>query len=288
MKTPVPYPGIEPMGRGTHQVESLTGYWHRLSNEFVLPPGLTFDKHLFEEIHRIMPWGKAADTRAETLHKLNGAGQVVEVGLDKISELTGRADLRSTTLLGLNELGGFPTGSHLVSDIKKWCRLCWEEDETGRYERLLWWLPVVDVCPVHSVKLTNRCLKCGRRQPDLVRDVRVGVCGLCGHDLEGAKRPIPEDEESEAGRRLWYARRAAELIGLVQGLEANGQGGDELAEVRRVGLKKLHEKLEEIDDPSEVSKDVGRWIERGRMGSLEELFSALWLSRCSVPEIFQA
>ena len=60
----------------------------------------------------------------------------------------------------------------------------------------------MEVCPVHETALIERCFA-GGRQPVIVRDVSVGVCGLCGAVAEATR-----SDEFNAKRQAWYAQEA--------------------------------------------------------------------------------
>ena len=160
-----------------------------------------------------------------------------------------------------------------LPDPGRWCPLCWAGDGEP-YDRKVWWLSVVDVCPAHACLLESRCGTCGRLQPSLTRGVRLTACSYCGHDLAADSSATVLPSGAPADRRLWYARQAADLvhaaevIALMQCDETASLGSAYArfaAKARGAGLR---------DVASEFDKMHTR--RTARAGWVEALFSALW------------
>ena len=154
-----------------------------------------------------------------------------------------------------------------LPDPGRWCPLCWAGDGEP-YDRKVWWLSVVDVCPAHACLLESRCGTCGRLQPSLTRGVRLTACSYCGHDLAADSSATVLPSGAPADRRLWYARQAAEVIALMQCDETASLGSAYArfaAKARGAGLR---------DVASEFDKMRTR--RTARAGWVEALFSALW------------
>jgi len=98
---------------------------------------------------------------------------------------------------------------------RAWCPQCYEADrETGTvYERLLWTLRGVTVCPVHIAPLEETCPFCHRAQPPLAAHSRPGYCSSCGRWLGQRGRPSRlHRNPSEADCELYVATTAGELL----------------------------------------------------------------------------
>ena len=187
----------------TGQLESLSGYAARMSAKIAVPP-LVFVRRALEDAGAgpVLKSSVAAGAR-----RLNVGDRGPEVAA-AVSRLTGHPDLGRlsyfafTKLLGVGERG-------LLARRRRWCSDCWGADGAEPYERKVWWLGLVDVCPVHGCLLESRCQTCGRLQPPLPRAVRLQVCSYCGHDLLAA--PVVGSGPA-FDHRLWYAREAAHLV----------------------------------------------------------------------------
>ena len=216
---------------------------------------------------------------------MDSARSPAESSLAWLARVTGRSDLRRSTLLALSDLGGLSADSLLVHH-KRWCPLCWSEDSPERYERKLWNLRVVDVCPVHSAVLMDRCPVCGRQPPAVSHDVRIGVCPLCGESLDGEPVVLVEPLGSDASRRLWFARQAATLIHALDVAELLGLDAISLAAVRHAGLRALVESTEDSPYYEAITMKVHGWLVRNSHPTLEALFSVLWRAQWPVVELF--
>ena len=218
---------------------------------------------------------------------MNGAGQAARLAVDRMTVLTGRHDLSECSLLTVGDLKLLHR-KELVVEGKRWCCSCWRSDGDmgARYERKLWGLSVVEACPIHGTALVQRCFACGRRQPIIVRDVSVGVCGPCGADLCGVSAEGVLRDASDGGRQSWYAREAASLLDAVNVSQLLGFGESGLAEAREQGLAELLEHSTRARDYPAAVKQVLRWQQRWSRPILEELFSVLWRARWPIVKLF--
>ena len=283
--------GLAPCALGTPYAESLTGYLQRLGNAVLIPPGA-----LLRELQSaaVLPESFLARPRA-----MDGARAHAESSVAWLASVTGLSDLRRCTLLGFTELGGLSADGLLVQH-KRWCTPCWYED-ADRYERTLWNLSVVDACPVHSVLLMDRCFECGRRQPAVSRDVRIGVCALCGGSLlgdpidllerrvgfpSGGPAPPAKPRSGDAFQRLWFAGQAAHFIHALDVAELLGLDAASMAQARRDGLRALVESLESSPHYASLAPKIDGWIARDTRPTLDALFSVLWRAQWPVIELF--
>ena len=200
----VPFGGVAPLALGTPDLESLSSYVIRVGNVFALPaPELL--RYALQQVpgvrqrKRLLVWGA-----------LNGAGPSVAVAVAGLAAVTGLADGERMSYTGLARLLRL-YDRELVSPTRRWCPLCWADD-ADPYDRKLWWLGMVDACPVHACLLETRCATCGRSQPSLTLGVRLHHCSHCGHNLMEGSAPIALGTGPAAARRLWYARQASDLV----------------------------------------------------------------------------
>lgn len=80
------------------------------------------------------------------------------------------------------------------------------------YERLLWSLGPVTVCPVHRCRLLESCPSCGDNIPAITYRSNPGYCPFDGYPLRKAIRRTPLDSVDESHADLWTARQCATLV----------------------------------------------------------------------------
>ena len=261
------YPGVAPLGLGTGDVESFTGYVVRLGNAFAVPASVL----LTHSLNTVLPPARR-DLHYRRNGALNGAGPAVLHAADGIARLTGERDAQRLSFHGLVDLLQL-VDRDLVSPSRRWCPLCWADDPEP-YDRKVWWLAVVDGCPVHGCLLESRCATCGRLQPSLTRGVRLNACSYCGHELSDSSSATVLPSGTAAERLLWYARQgadlihAAEVVALMQSDEVPSLSAAYArlaAKARDVGLREVAAEFEKM-----------RTRRTARAGWVEALFSALW------------
>ena len=273
------YPGLTPLGLGTGEVESFTGYVVRLGNAFAVPASVL----LTHSLNAVLPPTRR-DFRYRRNGALNGAGTAVLYAAAGLVTLTGERAAERLSFHGLVDLLHL-VDRDLVSQTRRWCPLCWSVDPDP-YDRKLWWLAVVDACPLHACLLESRCGACGRLQPSLTRGVRLHVCSYCGHDLAESSSAMVFPSGSTADRRLWYARQgadlvhAAEVIALLQCDETaflSTAYARLAAEARDAGLREVGSVFENM-----------RTRGTPHAGWVEALFSALWRLDVEVLSLFSS
>ena len=282
------FEGVEPLGKRTPYVESLSGYLQRVANVYAIQPADLLEMYVLPVLREQGLWkSRLGDVLRRHAYAMNGAGQIARISVGRMSALTARDDLSECSFLTVADLELIHSND-LVAERKRWCSRCWRADgEPGlRYERKLWALSVVEACPVHDVALTQRCFACGRRQPVVVRDVAVGVCGHCGADLGEAGAPELPRAADETGRQSWYAREAASLVHAVNVSRLMGFDPHSLAAARATGLADLLERSDSVHGHPAAVEQVDRWQREWRRPHLETMFSVLWRARWPVARLF--
>ena len=261
-----PFGGVAPLALGTPELESLSSYVIRVGNVFALPaPELL--RYALQQVpgvrqrERLLAWGA-----------LNGAGPSVAVAVAGLAAVTGLADGERMSYTGLARLLRL-YDRELVSPTRRWCPLCWADDAEP-YDRKLWWLGMVDACPIHACLLETRCATCGWLQPSLTLGVRLHHCSHCGHNLMEGSAPIVLGTGPAAARRLWYARQASDLVHADEVIALTGSDESQTI-VTAYGT--LAERATALG-LNGVSLSLRRMCVRKRptVGWLEALFSALW------------
>ncbi len=181
---------LRPIGIGTSQVESLTGYVARLAEAHVLSVGDLVGREPVcaarsglcrrnAPFQRKRPKGHVFHAKA---YAINGTTSTAQKWVNTFERLTCSHGLNSLTLLPLR---------HTLSDMslfrrqRAWCPHCYEEDRAKghAYERLLWAIRIVTMCPIHATPLENRCQFCDEALPPLGVYSRPGHCSACGEWL---------------------------------------------------------------------------------------------------------
>jgi len=189
-RTPL-YP-LVPIGLGTGQVESLTGYLARLAHAHRISVGT-----LFREV--MEPQIRAAELYTASMSLGNRLSEQELQPIDvqpswvpTIEALTGQRSLSELTV---------STWRHVVAQRRllrregAYCPPCLAGDlkTVGPYERLSWRLSSVEVCSRHGTVLLTACWKCGSRRPSLGFWSVPGYCGRCWSWL-GWRRAEPRPE----------------------------------------------------------------------------------------------
>lgn len=203
-------------GRGTGQVESLTGYIGRLADAHSVTPSTL--------LHRALEW--YADGKPERVgewcqpkhlkfvHSINAHG--TGVGWVRVLEAqTCQPDLVAATV---HAWANHVPVRRLLRRHHAWCPCCFRSDEHC-YDRLLWALAPVTVCPVHKVRLVDCCPECGSTVSLVHPRATPGACPRCGASLaEG-------DVHAECSPyEIWVANELADMLANQPSLPAAATG----------------------------------------------------------------
>ena len=211
--------GAEPLGRGSGNVESLTGFFARLCmTRYVEAADVVrtllngqCPSGLFPPAARQV--GNFLSRRAS---KLDLEGDSALAFAAAVERLTHLSDLHCHTFSALS--GALAERQKRRRKRKQWCPACfaaWQADGTPLYEPLLWRFALVERCPVHRLALVDRCATCGQVQPAVTRAVPVGHCDRCGHCLhQGGSIPVPEEGSLDSSER-WALWRSVALFRLL-------------------------------------------------------------------------
>ena len=180
---------LRPIGIGTSQVESLTGYVARLAEAHVLTVGDLVGREPLcaarsglcrrDPFQRKRPKGHVFHAKA---YAINGTMSTAQKWVNTFERLTCSHGLNSLTLLPLR---------HTLSDMslfrrqRAWCPHCYEEDREKAIRIRATALGDSDrnMCPIHATPLENRCQFCNEVLPPLGVYSRPGHCSACGEWL---------------------------------------------------------------------------------------------------------
>jgi hypothetical protein len=179
---------LEPLGIGTSQVESLTGYIARLADAHCVSPGVLFGRELLplldnpywqnqltmKQVTSILGYGFVAHTPA-----MNGTGKIASQWVKVLENITRQTGLESLTLLPWR---AFTSTLSLLRRKRAWCSACYEEwliRKRPIYEPLIWCIEAVKICTTHKRRLQSTCHWCNRQSYPLSTKTRPGFCSAC-------------------------------------------------------------------------------------------------------------
>lgn len=246
---------LVPMGQGTAEVESLTGYFCRLAYSHAMTAQKLADWVLAHFEHPV------CEKYGWHQRNLSSMSVESEQWAAWLSELTGVEELDRLTLGPWRHLLGMPG---LAPKSDRWCPCCLAEDKrAGRdpYLRLAWELAPSGACLRHKVQLVSICPHCQRSNVRNRAAVVVpGYCTACNQFL-GEDEGVGASPES-----LWVARQVGYMLehrpqvaagGVVPLLETvieKMAGGQVARFARRYGFSK---------------SGVWHWLRKGGLPSLQ-------------------
>lgn len=171
---------LEPIGKNTPYIESLSGYITRLSNSHCITTSNMISKIIAPKINKnyINDVMNGASSFFASSFAINSTGLMAKQFAEAMMQLTLRSDLEQTTLLKLN---GIVPNKGVLRKKKAWCPQCFEEMESNGvlYEPLIWNLKIMKVCLIHKSPLTEVCPHC-KKQLNFIQEKSVlGYCPKC-------------------------------------------------------------------------------------------------------------
>jgi len=254
---------LEPIGRGTAEVESLLSYFCRLAvshSTSTLSLSRAVARRFEHDVEEQFDWYH---------RQLSGMGEAALTWSSALSALTSVPSLDRLTFLPWKDViaqNGLP-----IVGKGQFCPECLAEDlASGRtpYFRLAWESKSVTVCNKHRSRLTQHCPSCRK---DNVRHaaslVVPGWCTKCGAFLgSGTRDHFAAIEPAE----LWRARQMGELLAAQDQMDVLPQ--------REVLIDAVRHIIEEMDggQSARFAKRVGvakatihYWLQTEKTPTLE-------------------
>ncbi|NCT38557.1 hypothetical protein GTW56_21460 [Bacillus sp. EB93] len=172
---------IEPLGKGSPYIESLSSYIARMSSLHCVYTGTLITKIVIPAIQTRYLMNiaeKGGDGFSIQSNCVNGVGDLANDFIRVMENLTKRNDLSDTTLFKfhyiLPKLG-------LIKKKRAWCPLCLEKMNLQNevYEPLIWNFSLFKICPEHNIFLVELCPKCESRLNLISRKSMPGYCSRC-------------------------------------------------------------------------------------------------------------
>ncbi|MGF6973624.1 hypothetical protein QFZ94_002051 [Paraburkholderia sp. JPY465] len=270
---------LEPRANGTWARQRLTSYVQELAITSLIKP------HALRDHFGPFPFGARCREGAVDPSKapnINGAADCARNWVSVVSELVGRTDIEGLTLLPFADFVRFGGGAHLHAR-RMWCRRCLQEDLVlGQlpYERLLWSLRQVVVCPLHGSFLDCICPHCGRSQTnELARDCLPGHCGFCQHFLGDERTDdVVESEGVASEYQLWVARDFGNLLDMNPD-QIEGASHENVRLMMRLAIAKACRGRPQVfsENLRFGCETVKNWVGGWRRMSLTVISSLSWI-----------
>lgn len=194
-------------GLGTPAVESLASYFCRLADVHQVTPAQLFKVVTCEHEYLDSAAGqRIGEQQHREIEFCSHSTRTVMV-LKRLEKLTGAQHLICGTLLRLRGvLSANQTGSCTFK--RRWCPVCYRERDGVVVEPLAWRIQLVTRCPVHDVRLQDRCARCGSCQRDWQLGATRKLCVKCGATLAVT-------DSSSAGPTRWEAWSQSQMMRLL-------------------------------------------------------------------------
>ncbi len=269
--------GLQLLGAGTPEVESLRSYVQRLAYAHHVSP-----RRLFPELLVMYPLDQVSLISVKNSlddWAISGKGVVVDALLTRLQRATHR-DLRPAVAQRFGHL--FATQQFCRAPSQMHCPECVKEDAWDGlpYGRLLWELTPVTCCPTHRVKLVDskRCGK-GAASTFSQRPLLSGVCPDCG-SIGYACR----DERVEAtDEEIWIAEQVGALVALTPDETAEFEPASVRAGIAATVRAEFGGELATAAVASGLGRtSVFAWVRKERLPSLDSLLKFCWRARADL------
>ena len=148
------------------------------------------------------------------VHLINRGCAISNRLISRIHELVSMPELSVFTLREFGELCGI--GEIAISHKRKWCPACFDADlaaKHGPYDRLLWSIDDVQICPTHKVSLNTICPSCGVGPFYVLTGHDIsGHCPKCFSWLGGRAVTLEESRDEHTQFLFWQARTYSALL----------------------------------------------------------------------------
>ncbi|MGC2238003.1 MAG: TniQ family protein [Pyrinomonadaceae bacterium] len=206
---------LQPVGIGTADVESFSGYISRLAQEHYLSPVVLL-KNSVRDLSELPKSLLQNSFSAVFAKSLNGFGDNTSKMVDILQKATFRDDIRYTTLLSWKDI---VSNQRLLKNHLAWCPSCHEEHKNGRriiYEKLIWSIEKVKACHIHELPLAETCPHCHKKIKVLSGKSRPGYCSKClgwlGSNLVNFDDLSRFRNEEEKKLEIWKAIKIGEAL----------------------------------------------------------------------------
>jgi hypothetical protein len=202
------YPA-QPIGIDTYEVESLAGFLcrvaaiHQTSSRRLL-------NYIDDKFHTLVrEYYCRKDGRT-----INGCGVVAQRMTSAVESLYPERDFSQLSMINLGT--AFSNGGQgLLKWNRHWCPSCFADDQTrpeGPYDRLIWQLADLEVCPKHNCPLESSCPSCGKTQHSMPSCTVLDRCHWCEHSLGQSSPDSPKWDSCTVAYQNWLRVELPELL----------------------------------------------------------------------------
>jgi transcriptional regulator with XRE-family HTH domain/predicted DNA-binding protein YlxM (UPF0122 family) len=199
---------LEPIGAGTTEAESFSGYISRLAQEHLVTPVILIKNSVnqLEQLPQVLSQNSIPATFAANL---NGFGETSEKSVELFRKATFREDIQATTLSAWK---GKISSHGLLKKHLAWCSICFQEQLITNelvYEKLIWTFETIKVCLLHRTELSEVCPYCQSKLKVLSGKSRPGFCSKCLRwlGLKTISKTIREES-----KEFWIAKNAGKFL----------------------------------------------------------------------------
>jgi predicted DNA-binding protein YlxM (UPF0122 family) len=199
---------LEPIGIGTTETESFSGYISRLAQEHLVTPVILI-KNSVDQLDQL-PQVFTQDTLSAIIAaNLNGFSDTSEKLVGIFQKATFREDIQFTTLSAWK---GKISSHGLLKKHLAWCPICFQEQLITNeivYEKLIWAFEAVKICLLHRTELSEVCPHCQSKLKVLSGKSRPGFCSKCLRwlGLKTISKTIMEDS-----KEFWIAQNVGKFL----------------------------------------------------------------------------
>jgi hypothetical protein len=204
---------LQPIGIGSLEVESLSGYISRLAFEHCITPTILL-KLLNGGRGSLPKCVSNAEISAVTGRILNGISSVSRKIIDSLQLANDNSNLFHTTLNPWEKILSIHS---LMRNIRAWCPACYQNclvKGLPVYEKLSWTINAVEVCSIHNRSLETKCPKCHKQQKLIGGKSRPGYCFICLNWLGSFQTAttIQASDNNEFNVKLWKSNEITNLL----------------------------------------------------------------------------
>lgn len=201
------------VGEGTWEQESLLNYVHRIARAHNLRVMDLLVQIVLPKTQINLGSGKFRFS-SEYARTVNGCSKYATQISSALEELTGVADLKSSTFLYWKNFFD-RKGTGLLHKTRGWCPDCLDESQKNGAPfnfPLLWACACITHCRKHERDLQFKCEACGAHQLPICDSSHYGRCNACNASL--TLRSKSPNKERWTHRPDFFAEAIGEMIAL--------------------------------------------------------------------------
>ncbi|NYS75205.1 TniQ family protein [Bacillus sp. BH32] len=271
--------GVIPKYKSFGSCESLTSYIMRLAKEHNILPGILISKMvtpMLKNKYILNSSINGGNRFYDGAKSLNGFDKNAVEFTQILESLTGRTDLKDTTLL---EIKNLVSSRNLLKRNLAWCSMCLNTWQEEAYYPLVWFFKDINICAYHNCELKHICPYCDKNLPILHRKSLVGYCPYCKNWLVVSEsKAIENDKDKELFKVQEVSTLLADRAFLAQNYDRESISGAFLELINHYANGNLAEFSRFANIPKVTLWD---WVYGGRLPSLGNILDICY--RINIP-----